>query len=1202
MKHNKLFAVLLSLTVVLATLPVVTGTAEAEDKADNIAVQAATGWQPKPTRTVTSSNFPLTVSNGETVQINGTVNYTAATGKSPITIAANASAKIIINGSVTLNGANASGTTGATAAIYVPGSSTLTVYSAHDETLSTSTAAPQDTLTLKGGNAAAGSNGGNSVRTFLNTPIIKTYEWYTGAGGNGGGGAAAAIGGNGGNGGSGGASYKSPVVASVMPHGKDIQHDDDHRGAAGNQGSAGAQGAVPGKIYISGRLNLNAAGGSAAGGGNGGKGTGGYSNNVGKDDMIGGCGGGGSGGGGISASAANGGSGGREKDNSYNGGTGGSGGNAVAKASWNTQSNLIFSTASKLNLSSPLSYNYGDGQGQGSMYSITPYIVYDLMDCKVTLADCTYPGEDNKATTTIASISYSSSTDRDGAAINGSKNIATNRASIIYTNNKHCSSGTATVTGTSDNSRATVMTNNAVVGSRSNLSFKINQAAINNVPISGNFTGAKQNVAIAVSVSTYRISSTAAYKNLSTLCKSSGATGTPTVKWSVTSGSGTFANANSSSTTFTPSTSGSITIKVTLSGMNDFKDYSKTITFSTTKRDLDVPRLSTYAPHPRQDISVILPDDIGDDAAIQWYTVSGSTTTAIAGATKATYTVRNADIGKKLEASVTPSASSNYNVKTVKEATRKAVEDHDYATQNHNGFCTICGEYQPATLVSSGTYKGFYNITNGGQLFWFAALVNNDHDHAEFDAQNTSANAVLSQNINLGNRDWTPIGEVKGVNNSSNYNTVEANAYKGIFSGTKTKKSISGLKITGAHLRPGFFGTVSNATLENFNVYGKITLPEENIYYDSRYNSVGGIAAKMDGGSISGVTSDIDIVNTDGQYKHVGGIIGEIQNTTTNVTKCMYKGEIHVINSDDCVGGIVGYSNQGARISYCANLGTVACVKGTAGSDPYSGGILGYVNNEYATVKNCYNYGNVGNGGETHTGAIIGWCRNSNNQTSRFADNYYLRRSAPAGIGSGSKTLSGSAAPAEKNKSAFASGEVCYLVNGKTSKDSDAIWRQNIDNNITPYDDYPLFDSAIVYYRSDGTYSNYKEDVQVDISWGAMSFKYTDGKWNPDEHSYDEGSWEPAADDANKITVTNNSNVAVNAGFSFTPVSNITDTLPDFTATISGENSLRLEKDGSGKNTTTALLTLTSGKPKKDITNEKLGTITIKITTVGGNS
>ena len=1315
MKHNKLFAVLLSLTVVLATLPVMTGTAEAEDKADNIAVQAATGWQPKATRTVTSSNFPLTVSNGETVQINGPVNYTAATGKSPITIASGATAKIIINGSVTLTGANGSGTTGATAAIYVPSNASLTIYSAHDETLSTSTAAPQDTLTLKGGNAAAGSDGKPATRPYLEiTNILKTYQWYTGSGGNGGGGAAAAIGGNGGSGGSGGASYKSPVEAGVTPTGKSIKNNDNHSGVAGNKGGAGAQGSVPGKIYISGRLNLNATGGNAAGGGNGGKGTPGYSNNVGKDDMIGGCGGGGggggglaapaigaggaggsgggsggelssdhsgtvegcggggggggwpnggggggggaecsdaenkndntsyggdgglggaagatgnagkaghttgtwdhgydtkkkrydaepgsggSGGGGVSASAASGGAGGTEKDYSYNAGNGGSGGDAVAKASWNTQSNLIFSTTSKLNLSSPLSYNYGDGQGHGSMYSITPYIVYDLMDCKVTLADCTYPGEDNKATTTIASISYSSSTDRDGTAINGSKNIATNRASIIYTNNKHCSSGTATVTGTSDNSRATVMTNNAVVGSRSNLKFKINQAAINDVPISGNFTGAKQNVAIAVSVSTYRTSSTAAYKNLSTLCKSNGTNGMPTVQWSVTSGSGTFANANSSSTTFTPSTSGSITIKVTLSGMNDFKDYSKTITFSTTKRDLDVPKLSTYAPHPRQEISVILPDDIGDDAAIQWYTVSGSTTTAIAGATKATYTVQNSDIGKKLEASVTPSASSNYNVKTVKEATSKAVEEHNYAS--HNGFCTICGEYQPAALVSGGTYKGYYNITNGGQLFWFAAMINNDPTHAEFDTRDASANAVLSADINLENRDWTPIGEVKGSKNDSSF---ETNAYKGIFKSLDSTKTISNLKITGSHLRPGLFATVTNATLENFNVQGKIMLPDENEFINNFYNSVGGIVAKMNGDLISGVTSDVDIVNTDGRYKHVGGIVGEIQNITTTVTKCLYKGEIHVINSNDCVGGIVGYSNHGARISYCANLGTVACVRGTADSDPYSGGILGYVNNDEATVNNCYSYGDVGNGGEYYIGAIIGRCKNSSNQASRFADNYYLSGSAPAGIGSGSASISGTAVPTVKNKSAFASGEVCYLVNGKTSEDADAIWKQNIDNGITPYDEYPLFNSAVVYYRSDGTYSNYKEDVQVDISWGAMSFKYTAGDWNPDDHSYDEGAWEPTANDANKITVTNNSNVAVNAGFSFTPVSNITDTLPDFVATISGENSLRLEKDGSGKNSTTALLTLTSGKPKKDLTDEKLGTITIKISTVGGNS
>ena len=73
MKKNKLLAVLLSLTVVLATLPAATSTAEAEDNSNSIAVQAATGWQQKATRTVTSSNFPLKINNNEIVHINGCV-------------------------------------------------------------------------------------------------------------------------------------------------------------------------------------------------------------------------------------------------------------------------------------------------------------------------------------------------------------------------------------------------------------------------------------------------------------------------------------------------------------------------------------------------------------------------------------------------------------------------------------------------------------------------------------------------------------------------------------------------------------------------------------------------------------------------------------------------------------------------------------------------------------------------------------------------------------------------------------------------------------------------------------------------------------------------------------------------------------------------------------------------------------------------
>lgn len=83
-----------------------------------VEVFAASGsWQPKPSRTFTgSSAFPLKLSNGNVLQINGPVDFTAATGQSAIQIDSGATVAII-NGSVTLHGADAKGTTGATAAI-----------------------------------------------------------------------------------------------------------------------------------------------------------------------------------------------------------------------------------------------------------------------------------------------------------------------------------------------------------------------------------------------------------------------------------------------------------------------------------------------------------------------------------------------------------------------------------------------------------------------------------------------------------------------------------------------------------------------------------------------------------------------------------------------------------------------------------------------------------------------------------------------------------------------------------------------------------------------------------------------------------------------------------------------------------------------------------------------------------------------------
>lgn len=78
----------------------------------------------------------------------------------------------------------------------------------------------------------------------------------------------------------------------------------------------------------------------------------------------------------------------------------------------------------------------------------------------------------------------------------------------------------------------------------------------------------------------------------------------------------------------------------------------------------------------------------------------------------------------------------------------KETEAHNY---NSQGFCTDCDAYQPAVLTTDkydinedGTKDAVYEISNAGQLYWFAGLVNGTLSGV---AQNKSANAVLTADI-----------------------------------------------------------------------------------------------------------------------------------------------------------------------------------------------------------------------------------------------------------------------------------------------------------------------------------------------------------------------------------------------------------------------------------------------------------------------
>ncbi len=247
-----------------------------------------------------------------------------------------------------------------------------------------------------------------------------------------------------------------------------------------------------------------------------------------------------------------------------------------------------------------------------------------------------------------------------------------------------------------------------------------------------------------------------------------------------------------------------------------------------------------------------------------------------------------------------------------------ALKDGATACATHG---ETCNGYQPANKTT-GTYEvdgnndtqdEVYEISNAGQLYWFADKANNDS------ANYGNANAVLTANITVnsdllksltfdngevtnGNRfrSWTPIG-----NNSNNYT--------GTFDGNN--KIISGL----------YFNEIRTDDIGLFGYVGS-------------------------GGSISNVTVIDSYIN--GRYD-VGGVCGKNQGTIKN---CNNKGEVS--GTGNYVGGVCGYNyakSGTATIENCDNTGKVSSKSSKVG------GVCGYnyVNSGTATIKNCNNAGEV---------------------------------------------------------------------------------------------------------------------------------------------------------------------------------------------------------------------------------------------------
>lgn len=337
---------------------------------------------------------------------------------------------------------------------------------------------------------------------------------------------------------------------------------------------------------------------------------------------------------------------------------------------------------------------------------------------------------------------------------------------------------------------------------------------------------------------------------------------------------------------------------------------------------------------------------------------------------------------------------------------------------DENGVCG-CGWNK----VPEKNENGAYMISEPEELLWFSYWVN---------MGNNTSNAVLLNDIDLSELSFV-IGSVQ-------------TPYMGTFDGCG--KTVNNLNLHVTHNDTGLFGSLYGAKVRNFSINGKITA-------DSVYTHIGSVAGSAKADSvISQIVSDVDIEST-AAIRHVGGIVGspEIDGIMGSllVENCIYTGTINSPDSDDSIGGILGYANADVTIKSCGFAGSI-----TAKS--CKGGILGYVNNaNFGCIINSYSCGTV-NGAQ-----IVGIVGKGGD---KITDCYYTEGTTPF-YGNGAASCTAVAL----SKDAWTNGEAVFYLNGK-KLDEHSTWKQTLGE-----DAYPNFSGKTVYIAGKDMYRNQNKTV-----------------------------------------------------------------------------------------------------------------------------
>ena len=416
-------------------------------------------------------------------------------------------------------------------------------------------------------------------------------------------------------------------------------------------------------------------------------------------------------------------------------------------------------------------------------------------------------------------------------------------------------------------------------------------------------------------------------------------------------------------------------------------------------------------------------------------------------------------------------------------------------TYNASGFCSAdATHYQPAKQVSethhselNASHSGYYAIENAGQLYWFAKSV----DEATigtttkyFAYTEVKVNAVLINDITVN----TNVLDANGDLNTGTFlqwNPIGASRSRmcGIFDGNN--KTVSGLVSTdtASDLYVGFVALSNAITIKDLTLDDSYILGSTWVGGIIGYTSDGGTASKRSiincvnkatvkatseraAGIVGGGTAVIEDCRNEGKILSAGiggGIIGDMTYAST-VKKCVNTGDIVWVSTNrNPLGGIVGRgsgtSSGDAVIENCYSLGDIII----SGSNSSSNQVGGLVGSFAGSITNCYNYGDI-----LVTGTISNWAfGNFAGYLSGTATNCYYNTTGASYGAVGDADYNGVTG---KTAEEFASGEVCYLLNGSTSEGDDLVWYQTLKTHETP-----VFDGKVVYHDASATPQYFNE-------------------------------------------------------------------------------------------------------------------------------